>query len=56
VEGFYHFQIEEERIIDYNLMYDTLKLFSEIGHAIVAEGDETTISDYFTTLMELDLN
>ncbi|MHA2279157.1 MAG: ester cyclase [Candidatus Kariarchaeaceae archaeon] len=41
---------------DYYLTYDTLKLFSEIGHAIVAEGDEGTVSEYFQILMNLDLN
>lgn len=55
VEGFYYFKIEDSKIIDYNIIFDTLKLFSEIGHAIVAEGDEGTVSEYFEILMNLDL-
>lgn len=56
VEGFYYFKIQDKKIIDYNLTFDTLKLFSGIGHAIVAEGDENRIDEYFKILMNLELN
>ncbi len=55
IEGFYYFKIKDSKIIDYNITFDTLKLFSEIGHAIVKDGDEGTVSEYFKILMNLDL-
>ena len=54
-EGFYYFKIKEGKIIDYSLTFDTLKLYSEIGHAIIEEGDEGTVSEYLKILLNLNL-
>lgn len=54
-EGFYYFKIKENKIIDYSLTFDTLKVFSEIGHAIIEEGDDGTVSEYLKILLDLNL-
>ena len=54
-EGFYYFKIKDNKIIDYSLTFDTLKMFSEIGHAIIEEGDDGTVSEYLKILLDLNL-
>ena len=54
-EGFYYFKIKNNKIIDYSLTFDTLKVFSEIGHAILEEGYDGTISEYLKILLHLNL-
>ncbi|OLS25255.1 MAG: hypothetical protein HeimC2_19310 [Candidatus Heimdallarchaeota archaeon LC_2] len=55
-EGFYYFKMKEGKIIDYSLTFDTLKLYSEIGHAIIEEGDDGTVSEYLKILLNLNLD
>ncbi len=54
-EGFYYFKIKEGKIMDYSLTFDTLKVFSEIGHAIIEEGGDGTVSEYLKILLNLNL-
>lgn len=54
-EGFDYFKFEEMKIKTTNYLWDTLKLFIDLGSAVFERGEKEKIKDYFKILQAMHI-
>lgn len=54
-EGFHYFEFENMKIKATSYLWDTLKLFVDIGSAVFEIGEKEKIKDYINTLREMHI-
>ncbi|MHA2172010.1 MAG: ester cyclase [Candidatus Kariarchaeaceae archaeon] len=54
-EGFHLFEFEDMKIKSTSYLWDTLKLFIDLGSAVFERGEKDKIKDYLKTLQEMKI-
>ena len=56
LEGCFNFKMQDRKIIEYNVTFDTLKLFSDIGNAVIETGDDSRVQEYLSAIKDLGID